>query len=169
MKQARATRVIGASTGAAVLIADQVCKLWALNALQVEGASQPLIGIFKTTLVFNRSNAFGLVPVAGELSRWGLVSFNAAAAAALALWLFRQPHRLSAALGVGLLIAGALGNALDRLRLGFVVDFLDASALQFHWVFNLADAAVDAGIGCLALSMVILPAIQERRAAATPV
>jgi signal peptidase II len=167
MTQARTTRVIGGSTAAAVLIADQVCKLWALNALEVEGASRPLLGIFKATLVFNRSNAFGVVPVAGELSRWGLVSFNVAAAAALVWWLLRYPHRLSSAVGVGLLIAGALGNALDRLRLGFVVDFLDASALHFHWVFNVADAAVDAGIGCLVLSAVLLPAIEERRAAGT--
>ena len=158
----RITTLIGASTAAAVLAADQASKLWALNALQREGESQPLIGVLRATLVFNRSNAFGVVPVAGDLSRWGLAAFNAAVAAALLWWLLRRPHRLTSAVGVGLLIAGAAGNALDRARLGFVVDFLDASALHFDWVFNAADAAVDAGLACLILSAVVPPTIKER-------
>ena len=162
--KAGTTSIVGASTAVAVLIADQASKLWALNALKVEGASQHLIGAFNATLVFNRSNAFGVVPVAGELTRWGLVSFNVIVAAALVWWLLRYTHRFLSAMGVGLLIAGALGNALDRSRLGFVVDFLDASALGFHWVFNVADSAVNAGVGCLVLTTIILPALQQRRA-----
>jgi signal peptidase II len=167
MTQARTTALLGALAAAAVLTADQASKLWALNGLQVDGASQPLFGVFKATLVFNRSNAFGIVPVAGELSGWGLVAINLANAAALVWWLMRYPHRLTSALGIAFLIAGALGNGLDRLRLGYVVDFLDACALRFTWVFNVADVAVDAGIACLVMSALVLPAIRQRGAAAT--
>lgn len=163
--KARTASLVGALTSVAVLVADQVSKSWALNELRVEGASQPLIGPLNATLVFNRSNAFSVIPEVGDLTRWGLVSFNVIVAATLVWWLMRYPHRLFSALGVGFLIAGALGNALDRLRLGYVVDFIDASALRFPWVFNVADAAVDFGIGCLFLSTVILPAIQKRAAA----
>jgi signal peptidase II len=148
---------------ATVLIVDQLSKLWALAALQVQGESQPLFGLLKATLVFNRSNAFGVVPVAGDLSRWGLVSFNLAAAAALVWWLARYRHSRLSAIGAGLLIGGAVGNGLDRLRLGYVVDFVDASALHFNWVFNIADAAVNLGICCVLLSAVILPAMHQRR------
>lgn len=140
--------------GAALLIAaDQLSKGWALDVLGAEGVSRPLAGWLSATLVFNRSNAFGVVPVAGEVSRWGLVALNLVVAAALAWLLWRRPLRAATTLGLGFMIAGAVGNAIDRIRLGFVVDFLDVSRLGFPWIFNLADASLDAGIALLVLSV----------------
>jgi signal peptidase II len=82
-----------------------------------------------------------------------LAVLNLAAAAALLWWLYRGALRIPAALGAGVLAGGAIGNAIDRVRLGHVVDFLDLSRLGFHWVFNVADSSVDVGIALLALGM----------------
>ena len=142
------------SIAAIVVVAfDQLSKAWALGALREEGFSRPLFGWLNATLVLNRSNAFGLVPIVGEVSRWGLAALNLAAAAALVWWLYRGALRFPAALGAGVLAGGAVGNAIDRVRLGHVVDFLDLSPLGFHWVFNVADSSVDLGIALLAFGM----------------
>ena len=153
MKQVFTVRMAGFAVAAVVVALDQLSKFSALDLLQVEGASRHIWGWLDATLVFNRSNAFGVVPVAGEISRWGLVAFNVAAAAGLVWWLVRAAPPKATCLGIGFLIGGALGNAIDRARLGVVVDFLDLSRIGFHWVFNLADACVDVGIGCLLLGI----------------
>jgi signal peptidase II len=70
-------------------------------------------------------------------------------------WLVRSAPPKLTSLGIGFLIGGALGNALDRARIGVVIDFLDLSRVGFRWVFNLADAAVDVGIGFLLLGIAI--------------
>jgi signal peptidase II len=144
-----------ACVGAAALIIvlDQLSKSWALGLLKVEGASRPLAVWLDATLVFNRSNAFGVAPVAGEVSRWGLVALNLGVAAALAWWLWRRRLRTTSALAAAFLIGGAVGNAIDRIRWSVVIDFLDLSRLGFRWVFNLADVSVDVGIALLALSI----------------
>jgi signal peptidase II len=141
------------AAAAAILAIDQLSKSWALELLQAQGASRPLAGWLAATLVLNRSNAFGVVPIAGQLSRWGLAAFNLAVAAALAWWLWRRPLRPVTAFGLALLVAGAAGNAIDRITRGVVVDFLDLSRLGFRWVFNVADISVDAGIALLFLSI----------------
>ena len=146
-------RVAAFTVAALVVMFDQATKFIALDLLQVEGASHHVWGWLDATLVFNRSNAFGVVPVAGEISRWGLVAFNCAAAVGLVWWLARAAPPKATCLGIGFLIGGALGNAIDRARIGVVVDFLDLSRIGFHWIFNLADASVDVGIGCLLLGL----------------
>jgi signal peptidase II len=139
-----------------ILTLDQGAKIMVLHLLRVEGATLQLPGPVALTLVLNRSNAFGMVPISGELSRWGLAGFNLAVAAGLMLVLFRRPTRALTAAGIAALAAGAVGNALDRCWLGAVVDFVDVSKLGFHWIFNIADASVDLGIGLLLLGSFIL-------------
>jgi signal peptidase II len=135
-----------------VLVAcDQATKRAALHRLGAEGASLKLPGPIDLTLVLNRSNAFGLVPVAGEVSRWALAALNLSVAALLIAVLFRRPVSAWTAAGLVVLAAGAAANALDRLWLGVVVDFIDASKIGFHWVFNIADICIDVGIGLLLL------------------
>jgi signal peptidase II len=82
--------------------------------------------------------------------RWGLVAFSVVGAAALAWWARTADRRLLA-VSLGLVIGGAIGNAIDRARFGQVVDFIDATALKFPWVFNVADSAISIGIGLLIL------------------
>jgi signal peptidase II len=105
--------------------------------------------------VFNRSNAFGLVPVSGELTRWGLAALNLAVAAILVRVVVRRPISRVSTVGLAFIIAGAIGNALDRIRFGAVIDFFDASKLGFVWVFNVADSSIDVGIGLLLLSALL--------------
>ena len=134
---------------------DQVSKQWALDTLRLAGSRIVLPGPVNLTLVFNHSNAFGLAPVSGELTRWGLVALNLVVAAALAWVAARRSSSPLGAAGLGFLIAGAIGNAFDRIRIGAVIDFIDASKLGFVWVFNIADVSVDVGIGLLLLAAVV--------------
>jgi signal peptidase II len=147
-------RWIGASTAAAMLSLDQLTKQWALALLGEPGGHHALPGPIDLTLVFNQSNAFGMVPVAGDFSRWALVVLNLGVAAVLTWVLWRRRSSRVTAAGMGFVIAGAVGNAVDRIRYGAVVDFVDASAAGFPWVFNVADAALDVGIVLLLLGAV---------------
>ena len=132
---------------AAVLSMDQLSKLWALTALRHAGSTLVLRGPVDLTLVFNRSNAFGLAPVSGELTHWGLTALNLVVAAIL-VWVVttRSKSHLNT-VGLAFIIAGAIGNALDRIRYGAVIDFFNASKLGFAWVFNVANSAINVGIG----------------------
>lgn len=127
------------------LALDQVSKHWALGALS-PGVTLTLPGPLDFTLIYNHSNSFGVVPIVGEATRWGLAALNILVGAALIWTLVRRTPNALTCLGLGLICAGALGNGIDRLWLGAVVDFLDASKLGFVWVFNAADALLDAGI-----------------------
>ncbi len=83
----------------------------------------------------------------------------------LALWV-RQTERRLFATALGLLMGGALGNAIDRVRLGSVVDFIDASPLYFRWIFNVADSAISIGICLLLLDMLRQDGVERARKAA---
>jgi signal peptidase II len=145
---------------AAVLGVDQLSKLWALTTLRQVGSTLVLPGPVDLTLVFNRSNAFGLVPVSGELTRWGLVALSFAVAAILARVVVRGSTSRINTIGLSLIIAGAIGNAIDRIRVGAVIDFFNASKLGFIWVFNVADSSIDAGVGLLLLATLFTPATE---------
>jgi signal peptidase II len=134
---------------------DQVSKQWALITLRLAGSSIVLPGPVNLTLVFNYSNAFGLAPVSGEVTRWGLAALNLAVAAVLTWVVVRRPTSSLGAAGLAFLIAGATGNAIDRIRFGAVIDFIDASKIGFVWVFNVADASLDVGVGLLLLTTLL--------------
>lgn len=97
-------------------------------------------------MVWNEGVSFGFLQARHDLVRWGLTLFALAVALALAAWARKADRRL---LGVslGLIIGGAVGNAIDRARFGAVADFIDVSALGFFpWVFNVADSAITIGV-----------------------
>ena len=143
--------------GAVVLGLDQLSKQWALAALRQVGSTLALPGPVDLTLVLNRSNAFGLIPVSGELTRWGLAALGLVVAAILARIVVRGSTSCLSAVGLALISAGAIGNALDRIRFGAVLDFFNASKLGFVWVFNVADCSIDVGIGLLVLAAFLTP------------
>jgi signal peptidase II len=142
----------------AMLCLDQLTKYWALVFLGAAGTTISLTGPIDLTLLFNRSNAFGLIPDYGEFSRWAFVAVGLAAATILLGFALRRSTSLTNALGFAFISAGALGNAIDRVRLGAVVDLFDASKLRFVWIFNIADVSIDVGIG-LVLLAAIVPAL----------
>jgi len=150
-------RVIALAIAFAVLGLDQLTKHWALSSLGAVGTTVRLPGPIDLTLVFNRSNAFGLIPDTGELSRWALIAFSLAIAAILLRLVMRPSTSIVNAFAFALISAGALGNAFDRLRLGAVVDLFDASKLRFVWVFNVADVSIDVGVALVLLAAVLRP------------
>ena len=101
---------------------------------------------FDLVVTYNRGISYGLLPQEGELGRWALVVLSLAAAVLFTIWLLRS-RSVIVVTALGLLIGGALGNALDRMAYGAVVDFVSLHAFGWRWyVFNLADAAIVAGV-----------------------
>ncbi len=138
----------------AVVIADQTAKDWLLWRFHLaQKGVVELVGPIQLHLVWNRGVSFGLFRDA-PWTRWALVAFSLVVAVGLAAWAWRM-SRLVTALAVGLLIGGAVGNLIDRLRLGAVMDFIDASRMHFPWVFNVADSAITLGITLLLLESVL--------------
>jgi signal peptidase II len=141
-------------TALVVVVSDQLSKLWALHQLSGRGV-QPLIpGLLQQRLVFNTGAAFSMLT--GNTMLLGLVS--AAVAVALVVWIQTAgPLRRLQWLALGLLLGGAIGNGLDRWRLGQVVDFLALVPIRFP-VFNLADVAIN-----LAVAALVLDWLQQHR------
>jgi signal peptidase II len=136
------------------IVADQVSKAWVLHGVHlVEGAPVTVLPIFRLSLVWNRGFSFGLLSES-SLARWGLFAFSVAVAIGLAIWA-RRIARWLPALALGLIMGGAVGNAIDRVRLGAVVDFLDFTRMGFPWVFNVADSAITVGVVLLLLDSVL--------------
>ncbi|MBT3071340.1 signal peptidase II [Rhodomicrobium sp. Az07] len=134
----------------ATLIVDQVQKAWTIAFFQSgETAKVTVAPFFDIVLVWNRGVSYGLFKQDSAAGQWLLIGFALAAALVLFLWLAHMQTRLSAA-AVGLVIGGALGNAIDRMQYGAVADFFSFHVGSFYWyVFNLADVAIVAGVGAL--------------------
>ena len=97
------------------------------------------------------------MPVIGRATRWVLMYANLVVAAVLLHAVLTRQLRPLTSFGLALIMAGAVGNALDRLLYGAVIDFLDATKLGFPSIFNIADATLDVGIGIIVLSTVLSP------------
>jgi signal peptidase II len=136
---------------------DQWTKQWAVAALGMdEGASQPWLGPLHLSMVHNKGFSFGFLNGGSDWARWGLTVFSIAVAGVVAVWV-RRVERPLLALAAGLVIGGAVGNVIDRVRLGWVIDFIDVSRIGFPWVFNVADAAINVGVALLILETFVAP------------
>ena len=133
---------------AAILIAcvlDQATKLMALAALE-RGSARSVLPFFDLRLSFNKGISFSMFAETFASRPLLLVGITLVIVALFAFLLIRSTARWEA-IALGLIIGGALGNALDRIRLGAVVDFLDFHIWDYHWpAFNLADAAIAVGV-----------------------
>jgi len=142
-------RALGVAVAAAVFAADQAVKLAVLARPEAGLDAAPLTPFVDLVLRFNRGISFSLFSQDTGLGRAALLGLTLAAVALLGWWLSASRSVLSAA-GLGAIIGGALGNALDRLTHGAVVDYLDLHAFGRHFfVFNLADAAINVGVALL--------------------
>ena len=147
--------------GLSVVLLDQLSKFWVLVGLDLPRRLKvELSPVFDLTMVWNRGMSFGFLGDQGEASRWGFSIFAVLVAVVVGLWA-RKNDKTSLAICFGLLMGGAIGNMIDRVRFGAVVDFLDFSGLMFPWVFNVADAAITVGAG-LILFEAFWPMLRER-------
>ena len=143
-------RAGGFAAAALTLGLDQANKLWLLDVFDIE-ARQPvrLAPFFDVVAARNPGISYSLLSAHSPAARWALVAFAALATALIGVWLSRTSTRL-VALALGLIMGGALGNAVDRFAYGWVADFYSFHVGSFHWyVFNLADVAIVAGVALL--------------------
>ena len=135
-----------------VFAADQASKAWILYGLRLpELGRVDLLPVLSLTMVWNQGVTFGLFRAQGAWGPLLLTAVAVAIVAALAVWLRRAESRL-VALSLGAIAGGAIGNVLDRLRFGAVVDFIHLHAGGWSWyVFNVADAAIVCGVAALVL------------------
>jgi signal peptidase II len=143
----------GFGLGVAVLVClfDQMSKLWLVYVydLGARGLVRIAPGI-DLVLAWNTGISYGLFPQDTAIGAWSLIAIKVAAVILLTIWLARTRSRLTA-LSLGLIIGGAIGNGIDRFAYGAVADFvlfyLQTATFRFDWyVFNLADAAIVAGV-----------------------
>jgi signal peptidase II len=153
----------------AIVAADQALKAWVLYGLNLPLlGTRPLFGPFSLTMVWNQGVSFGFLRAEHDLTRWLLAAFSIGVAILLAFWV-RKAERPLFATAVGLVMGGAVGNVIDRIRFGAVADFIDVRPLTaglFPWIFNLADSAISVGI-CLLLIDMLRQDGRERAAKAT--
>ncbi len=129
-----------------VLLLDQVTKLAILEWVQPPAAGISITGFLAIVLVWNRGMSFGLLNTGDPLVPWILGAIAIAVAVGLVWWLARARHGL-VVLGLGLVLGGAIGNLIDRLLYGAVVDFVLLHAGGWHFpAFNVADSAITLGV-----------------------
>lgn len=138
---------------AVVLVLDQLSKYWILTVLRLpEYGTVDIAWPLQFTRIWNQGVSFGLLQAGNDLVRWGMVAFSLAVAVILIRWVRGGQVRLLAAIGLGMLIGGAIGNAIDRARFGAVIDFIDVQRLGFFpWIFNIADSGITVGVILLLL------------------
>jgi signal peptidase II len=142
--------VFGFATAAVVCLLDQASKVYLLFVHDLAANPVRLGPFFDFVLARNTGISYGLFQTDSPLGQWVLLGFKAFAVVALWLWLANARNRL-AALSLGLIIGGAIGNGIDRLAYGWVADFvffhISGANWRFNWyVFNLADVAIVAGV-----------------------
>ena len=129
-----------------LLILDQLTKVIAKNSL-FEGVSQPVTSFLNWTLVYNSGAAFSFLAQAGGWQRWFFTGVGIIAALIM-IWLIRKnAHQTIFSLALSLVLSGAIGNVIDRIIYGAVVDFVDVHYMGWHWpAFNIADSAITIGV-----------------------
>jgi signal peptidase II len=145
---------VGLLTAVVICAADQASKLWILKVydLASKGAVQ-IMPFVDFVLTWNTGISYGWFQQEGPLGQWALLTLKAVAVSLLWVWLARAGSR-AAALALGLIMGGAVGNAIDRVAYGAVADFVllhaETATWRFNWyVFNLADVAIVAGVAVL--------------------
>ncbi|MEO7916605.1 MAG: signal peptidase II [Dokdonella sp.] len=144
-----------------VIIFDQVSKWFALAHLQPYQPVAAIDGVLNWMLAFNPGAAFSFLADSGGWQRWFFTTLAIVVSAVLVVWLSRTARRdWRNAAPLALIIGGAMGNVIDRARLGHVVDFIDVYVGEHHWpAFNIADSAICVGaVSMIAFSVFAKPA-----------
>ncbi|CAN5831747.1 signal peptidase II [soil metagenome] len=138
-----------------VFLIDQTTKAWAIRKLRFGGDVSVIPNFLNFAYAQNTGVAFSFLDDHGDAGRWGLSAVAGIAAILVLYYFWRIPRTHDRLLGaLGLLLAGIVGNVTDRLRLGFVIDFIDVQFGSWHYpTFNVADAAICVGAGLLIIDM----------------
>lgn len=150
-------RIAYAAYGFAILVVilDQLTKAWMIDGLSLQEVGRVFVlpPVLNFSWVENTGVSFGLF--GGGEARWGLSIFSLIVTVGLGWWALKADRRLLIA-AIGLVMGGAVGNVIDRVRFGYVVDFIDFSGTGvFPWVFNIADSAITIGVVLLILDSLI--------------
>ena len=146
--QVSRNRKIGLSLAAFIFAADQLVKWVVVELLQLQQREEiGLLPFFKLRWVENRGVSMGLLTADSDTARWGLVIMTSAIATFVTFWMWREKRREDA-LALSLVLGGALGNIVDRVRFGYVIDYADLhfGDISPFLVFNVADAAITIGV-----------------------
>ncbi len=129
------------------ILLDQGSKL-AINSSMQLYQSIPILSFFKLTYVHNKGAAFSFLSEAGGWQRWFFAGLALVISMVIAVWLSRlKQHETLMAVALSLVLGGAIGNLIDRLAYGYVIDFLDVYYQTWHWpAFNVADSAITLGV-----------------------
>jgi signal peptidase II len=145
----------------AVIVLDQMVKLWVVAHLALYGTVR-VLPVLDVTLTYNRGAAFSFLAGASGWQKWLFAGLAVVVAAGIMLWLRRLNGRTQRllCLSLTLIMGGALGNLIDRLRIGHVVDFIIAHwhGVYFPWAFNIADSAITVGA-----TLLLIDALLESR------
>lgn len=155
---------IGLAVALLTLILDQASKLYGLFWMDLP-VNEPvrLAPFLELIVVWNRGISYGLFQQDSDAGRWLLIAVSLLAAGGLSLWIARTSNRLLAA-SLGLIVGGAVGNVIDRLAYGAVFDFIHFHVGSFSWyVFNVADAAIVAGVIGLLYDLLVLEKHRNRK------
>jgi signal peptidase II len=152
--------------GVMIVVVDQVTKYWIMQSMRLHESIPIIPNLFSLTYIRNPGAAFGLL--AGSSNAFRMVFFGITSLFALALLgtiLLRLPEKdWMGQLSIAGILGGAIGNLIDRLRFGEVIDFLDVYVESYHWpAFNVADSAITVGVACLIMHFAF-----ERKETALP-
>ena len=145
--------VLGFGVAAIVFLLEQITKAIVLGPLDLRNVLQiEILPIFNLTYTENHGISLGLFQASSDAMRWVLVIGTSLVAAGVAYWIAREERRWDQ-VALGMVLGGALGNILDRVRHGYVVDFADLHFGEFRpfFIFNVADAAISIGVAILLL------------------
>jgi signal peptidase II len=139
-----------------IYMTDQVTKAWAVHTLRLTSDLTIIHNVLEFVYTENPGIAFGQLQQTGSIGRWFFVGLAMAAAVAVLTFFLRTPREDDRILGAcALLLAGIVGNLTDRLRFGYVIDFILLHAGSYHWpTFNVADASICLGALLLAVDLI---------------
>ena len=141
-------RLQGLMLASLIFIADQIVKFAMIGPLQLQSRGEiRIIPQFSLTWAENRGVSMGFLEASSDTQRWLLVALTAGIAVIVAAWMWREKLR-GDVLALALVLGGAVGNIVDRIRYGYVVDYADLHFGEFRpfWIFNLADACITIGV-----------------------
>ncbi len=138
-----------------VVILDQLTKLWIDSSMTLHERLPLIDGFFDLTLAYNPGAAFSFLADAGGWQRWFFTILSTVVTLILVVWLKRLPaHEKITAVALALIIGGAIGNLIDRIAYGHVIDFLLVYYQQWSWpAFNVADSAISIGVILMLLAL----------------